>query len=81
MHQYRISIYEYKSNGSLGGLVMQKYADSPEQARLICEDYDRQKQKDSEGNETNMKAYKVELHLLCYKLCEDKSAFFAQFQA
>lgn len=75
MHQFRIDVYEYTEAGSLGGIIVTRYADTPEQARLICAEYEKEKQANG------MKKYKVELHLLCYKLCADKAAFFAQFQA
>lgn len=75
MHQYKIEIYEYTEAGSLGALIATRYADNPEQARLICADYERIKQPNG------MKAHKVDLHVLCYKLCTDKAAFFSQFQA
>lgn len=75
MHQYKIEVFAYTEAGSLGALVATRYADNPEQARLICAEYEAQKQ------ENGMKAYKVDLNILCYKLCTDKAAFFAQFQA
>ena len=38
-----------------------------------------------DGTETEVhtgnKMYQVRLHILCYKLCQDRAAFFAQFQA
>lgn len=75
MHQYKIEIYNYTEAGSVGALIATRYADNPEQARLICAEYDSIKQPNG------MKAHKVDLHILCYKLCSDKAAFFAQFQA
>lgn len=85
MHQYKIEIFNYTESGSVGSLLTVRYADDHEQAKLICSEYDNVYQTtiDEEGNEirTNMKAYQVRLHLLCYKLCQDRNAFFAQFQA
>ena len=75
MHQYKIEIYEYNENGSLGRKIATRYADNHEQAKSICEEYDNEKQ------ENGMKAYKTVLHILCYKVCNDKEAFFAQFLA
>ena len=75
MHQYKIEVFAYTEAGSLGKLVSTRYADNPEQARLICAEYE------SQAQENGMKAYKVDLHILCYKYCADKGAFFAQFQA
>lgn len=81
MHQYKIEIYKYNSNGSPGKLYTTLYADNPEQARLICSQYENEMQVDEEGNQLGFKAYQVKLHILCYKLCTDRAAFFAQFQA
>lgn len=81
MHQYKIEIFAYTPEGAVGGLVTTRYADNPEQARLICAEYDGQYQVDEDGNRTGHKVYQVRLHLLCYKLCQDRAAFFAQFQA
>lgn len=81
MHQFKIEIFFYKANGSVGELAATRYADNPEQARLICQEYENQYQGDADGNTTTMKKYQVRLHLLCYKLCQDRAAFFAQFQA
>lgn len=75
MHQFKIEVFEYTEKGSLGNIVATRYADNPENARLICAEYEGQMQ------ESGFKKYKVNLHLLCYKLCADKTAFFAQFQA
>ncbi len=89
MHQYKIEIYRYTEDGAVGALVATKYADNPEQARLICQDYENLYQTrvvvDEDGTETEVrtgnKMYKVCLYILCYKLCQDRAAFFAQFQA
>ena len=81
MHHYKIEIYAYKPNGSIGSLVTTRYADNPEHARLICAEYDSQMQMDEQGNPTTMKAYKVNLYILAYKAVADKTAFFAQFTA
>lgn len=75
MHEFKIEVFAYSESGAPGQLVSTRYADSPEQARLICQDYDMQKY------DNGMKMYKTNLHLLYYKLCADKAAFFAQFQA
>lgn len=81
MHQYKIEIYAYKPNGSIGSLVTTRYADNPEHARLICAEYENQMQMDADGNPTTTKAYKVNLYILAYKAVADKNAFFAQFTA
>lgn len=81
MHQYKIEIFLYNSNGSVGELFTTRYADNPEQARLICAEYENQYQLDENGEKTAHKMYQVRLHLLCYKLCADRAAFFAQFMA
>lgn len=81
MHQYKIEIYSYNENGSIGSLVTTRYADNPEQARLICAEYENQYQLDTDGNKTSVKMYQIKLHTLCYKQCSDRAAFFAQFQA
>ena len=74
MHQYKIEIWSYTEKGAVGSLYDTQYADSVEQARLICNQYERQRQ------DNGMKAYKVDLYLASFKLCPDKAAFFAQFQ-
>lgn len=81
MHQFKIEVYAYNKNGSVGDIVTTCYADNPEQARLLCTEYEKKYQMDEDGNPTTMKAYHVRLHILCYKLCQDWAAFFAQFQA
>lgn len=81
MHQYKIEVFRYESGGSVGGIVTTRYADNPEQARLICAEYDRQYQTDESGESTGLKAFQVRLYTLCYKICQDKAAFFAQFEA
>ena len=75
MKQYKIEVFAYTEVGSVGSLIATRYADSTEQARLICAEYEAQMQ------DNGMKACKVDLHILCYKKCNDKAAFFAQFQA
>lgn len=80
MHLYKIEIFNYKENGSVGELISTRYADNPEQARLICSEYENQYHVNEDGSR-GMKMYKVDLHLLCYKLCADKKAYFAQYQA
>ena len=81
MHQYKIEIFAYTPEGAVGALAATRYADNPEQARLICSEYDGRYMEDENGLVTGQKAYQVRLHLLCYKLCQDRAAFFAQFQA
>lgn len=85
MHQYKIVITNYTESGALGSLYAIKYADNAEEAKLICDDFSSQKQvivnEDGETVETSLKRYKVELYLLCYKLCQDQNAFFSQWQA
>lgn len=81
MHQYKIEVFMYTPAGAVGELFTTRYADTPEQARLICAEYENQYQVDADGKKTGNKVYQVRLHLLCYKLCQDRAAFFAQFQA
>lgn len=80
MHQYKIEVYNYTEGGSIGELFATRYADNPEQARLICAEFDNQYRENEDGTR-GMKMYKVNLHILCYKYCADKEAFFAQFKA
>ena len=75
MKQYKIEVYKYTEKGSLGGLFTTRETDSPIEAEDICYEYDSQRQ------ESGMKAYDTKLFLQCYKECEDKSAFFANFHA
>lgn len=84
MHQYKIEVFKYNADGSLGERYETKYADTAEVAEMICREYDGyQTITDEEGNEvlTGNRKYKVNMYLLCYKLCADKDAFFAQFKA
>lgn len=81
MHQYKVEVYNYTEAGAVGEIFTTRYADTPEQARLICAEYENKYQLDEEGNRTVNKMYQVRLYLLCYKLCQDRAAFFAQFQA
>lgn len=80
MHQYKIEIRRYKEDGSVGELFTTIYADNQEQARLKCAEYENQHFIKEDGTK-GFKMYKVNLYLLCYKLCADKAAFFAQFEA
>lgn len=80
MHQYKIEIFKYKENGSVGELFTTIYADNPEQARLRCAEYENQYFINEDGSK-GFKMYKVDLHILCYKFCADKAAFFDQFKA
>lgn len=86
MNQYKIEIYSYKPNGSIGGLVETRYADNPEEVSSFCRDYESQHQyvEDAETGElvqSNMKAYKAELYVLCYKKLSNKDVFLANFEA
>ena len=84
MHQYKIEVFNYTTEGSVGTLASTHYADNPEQARLIANQYRSEYQTtvDADSNEVkiNMKKYQVRLHILCYKLCEDMDKYFAQYQ-
>lgn len=83
MHQYKIKVIKYSENGALTNEIISQYADNPEQAKNICYEYDKKKyeSEDEEGNKIiGGKMYKVELHILCYKIT-DKDTFFAQFEA
>lgn len=75
MHPYKIEVFNYTQEGAVGEPETTRYADNPEQARLICREYEGRKQ------ENGLKKFKVELHILCYKLCPDKQTFFDQFRA
>lgn len=79
MHQYKIVVYEYNEDGSVGAMIITHYADDPEKAEQYCNQYGSQYIINDDG--TKRKVYKVDLHLLCYKLCSDKTAFFNQFKA
>ncbi len=82
MYQYKVKITKYTEEGGLTNDIISKYADTPEQAKNICYEYDKQRYEidDGEGNiTTGGKMYRVELYILCYKLT-DKDTFFAQFE-
>ena len=83
MHQYKVKITKYSEVGGLTNDIISKYADTPEQAKNICYEYDKEKYENTNenGNVTvGGKMYKVELYILCYKFT-DKDTFFAQFEA
>jgi F0F1-type ATP synthase membrane subunit b/b' len=84
MHQYKIIATYYNEAGALTNEYEYKYADTPEQAKEIFNDYNKQKYEsvDEEGNVTvGVKKFKVRLYVLARKEIEDTSAFFAQFEA
>lgn len=83
MHQYKIKITKYSEEGSLTNDYICKYADTPENAKNICYEYDKLKYEtiDDEGKVViGGKMYKVDLYILCYKYT-DKTTFFEQFEA
>lgn len=85
MHEYKIEIFYYTEQGAIGEKYKTLYADNPEQAKLICDEYGKEYQtrvnEDGEEVRTGNKKYKVDLYLLAYKKCEDKNAFFNNFIA
>lgn len=84
MHLFNIKITKYSREGALTNEVINKTADTPHQAKIICDEWDKIKYEtiDDQGKVVvGNKMYKVELQLLCYKTCTDKNAFFAQFEA
>lgn len=84
MHQYKIIATYYNEAGSLTNEYEFKYADTPEQAKEIFNDYNKQKYEsvDEEGNVTvGGKKFKVQLYVLARKEISDVNAFFAQFEA
>lgn len=86
MKQYKLEIYAYKPNGAPGGLTAVKYADTQEEVRTICREYESQYQyttdpETGDAVQTNMKAYAVDLLVLCYKKLDNKAAFLANFEA
>lgn len=80
MHQYKIEVYSYNANGSMGKLYTVKYADNPETAERIMDDYKNVMQTDDEGNPT-FKAYDVRLYCIAYKRIQNPTDFFANFKA
>lgn len=74
MHQYKIVIYRYNFNGSVGDYVTTYYADDAEKVSNICRQHDGY-QVDEDGNSTGNRIYKVEIYTLGYNLV-DKSALF-----
>lgn len=72
MHQYRIEIFNPAENSAVPELTL--YADSHEDARVLCNEYSVQK------NEDGSTKYQVRLYILCYKYVA-KNDYFAQFQA
>lgn len=83
MHQYKIIATYYSEAGALTNEYEFKYADTPEQAKEIYNDYNKQKYSsvDEEGNVTvGSKKYKVQLYVLARKEISDVNAFFAQFE-
>lgn len=83
MESYRIKLTRYSETGALTNDITVLYANTPEEAKNICNEYDKQKYEtvDDQGNTTvGGKIYKVELFVLAYKLT-DKDTFFAIFEA
>lgn len=84
MHQYKILATFYNEEGVLTNEYEYKYADTPEMAKEIYNDYNKQKYEsvDAEGNVTvGGKKFKVQLYVLARKEIADVNAFFAQFEA
>lgn len=78
MHQYRIEVFENDEQTGRTSTqpTVTRYADNPEQARLIYQEYDLQR-----WESNNWKRYTVKLHVLAYKLVTNAADFFAQFQS
>lgn len=86
MHQYKIEIYRYTPEGAVGDLETTRYADNPEQARLLCQEYRNQWQtiinpETGKEERTANKKFKVRLFLNAYKEQIDIDGFFALFEA
>lgn len=88
MQYYKIVVTAYKENGSLGDYVCTKYCENIEEAKNICQDYERQRQKaysidavtgETVETSTNMRAYKVDLYVLCYKEVQNKQTLFDMY--
>ena len=83
MESYRIKLTRYSEAGALTNDITVLYANTPEEAKNICNEYDKQKYEtvDDQGHTTvGGKIYKVELFVLAYKHT-DKDTFFAIFEA
>lgn len=80
MKNYRIDIYNYTEKGALAGKQESIYRDSVEDAKIIYEEYDKQRYVNEDGT-TGYKKYKVEFSYLCYKKSTNPADFFAQFEA
>lgn len=72
MHQYRIEVFNPIQGNTYPELTL--YADTHEDARVLCNEYANQK------NEDGSTKYQVKLYILCYKYVA-KNDYFAQFQA
>jgi hypothetical protein len=85
MHQYKIKATYYNEAGSLTNDYEYKYADTPEQAKEIFNDYNKQKYEtvNEETGEVTVggKKFKVQLYVLARKEITDVNDFFAQFEA
>lgn len=84
MHQFKIIATYYSEAGALTNNYEYRYADTPEQAKEIFNDYNKQKYEsvDGEGNITiGGKKFKVQLYVLARKEIMNASEFFAQFEA
>lgn len=82
MHTYRIEAYLTDEQGATTTkLDATQYADSHEQARLVFYNlYNQYKVDEETGEPTNVKKYKVRLHILCYHQHENPAEYFAQYQ-
>lgn len=82
MHQYKIEIYTLNETGTaVVKKIATRYADNPEQAERMMEEFTSQKQLDADGNETAIPMYKVNLYTIAYKQVTSPAQFFANFKA
>lgn len=77
---FKIEVTNYTEAGALGDKYIDRYCDTVEEAKHICEEYDKVYYENNDGTRGN-KRYKVELCFVTYKKCPNKETFFAQFEA
>ena len=80
MKNYRIDIYNYTEEGALAGKQESIYRENVEEAKVVYEEYNKQRYIKEDGTIGNKK-YKVEFFYLCYKKSTNPADFFAQFEA
>ena len=67
MNQYKIVATSYSPEGALTSNAVSLYADTPEQAYKLYNEYNVQMYPGEDGRPGNIKAYKVDLFTLSYK--------------